>query len=64
MHNFQNTSYIFGFKPPILNEDVNLVNGGKDGDEVVDKNVGENGDEDGSKVSDDEEKGGDDHGMK
>ena len=48
MHNFQNTSYIFGFKPPILNEDVNLVNGGKDGDEVVDKNVGENGAEDGS----------------
>ena len=64
MHNFQNTSYIFGFKPPILNEDVNLVNGGRDVNEVVSKDVGENGAEYGSKVSDDEEKGGDDHGMK
>ena len=49
MHNFQNTSYIFGFKPPILNEDVNLVNGGKDGDEVGGKVVGENGAKDSSK---------------
>ena len=38
-----------GLNLPILNEDVDLVNGGKDGDEVGGKVVGENGAKDSSK---------------